>query len=247
MRTWVWFWSNAKPTWVLPPIPSYFVPTLPTMRKKICVCRIEFDHWIGLPPKSSVASFKSLLKKSAICFTMPSMVCDLKPIWGLVNARLNLFGRLFSDIVGLDSQQTPQAKLKSLVTCCKKLIEMLLISNEKAASADEFLPCLIYVCLKANPPRLQSNVNYITRFCIEDNLRMGEGGYYFASLVSETESSMTGIERTLLFGCLSFDCSVVRYHLSRTWMPPQSIWIPQTFIITSPADLYPLDPGNVPY
>lgn len=89
-----------------------------------------------------------------------------------------------NDIVGLDSQQTPQAKLKSLVTCCKKLIEMLLISNEKAASADEFLPCLIYVCLKANPPRLQSNVNYITRFCIEDNLRMGEGGYYFASLCS---------------------------------------------------------------
>ncbi|TRY71013.1 hypothetical protein TCAL_10698 [Tigriopus californicus] len=89
-----------------------------------------------------------------------------------------------NDIVALDSQQTPQAKLKSLVTCCKKLIEMLLISNEKAASADEFLPCLIYVCLKANPPRLQSNVNYITRFCIEDNLRMGDGGYYFASLCS---------------------------------------------------------------
>ena len=105
---------------------------------------------------------------------------------------------------------------------------MLSISNDgKPASADEFLPCLIYVCLKesivvtplsdksspkclnfanfrfdmtlaeielqyvliflqpqANPPRIQSNINFVTRFCNEDKLRMGEAGYFFANFVS---------------------------------------------------------------
>ena len=59
---------------------------------------------------------------------------------------------------------------------------MLKLSNESPASADDFLPCLIYVCLKANPPRIQSNINFITRFCIENKLRIGEGVYFFANL-----------------------------------------------------------------
>ena len=72
----------------------------------------------------------------------------------------------------MDGRMAPQDKMECLVKCCKvrvldaklrdfsdckieiffllkAIFEMLSISNDgKPASADEFLPCLIYVCLK---------------------------------------------------------------------------------------------------
>ena len=88
-----------------------------------------------------------------------------------------------SELLEIDSKLSPHDKLTTLVSCCKSIFEMLKISSHAAASADEFLPCLIYVCLKSNPPRMQSNINFITRFRNEERLRMGEAGYYFANLV----------------------------------------------------------------
>lgn len=88
-----------------------------------------------------------------------------------------------TDILGMDGKMAPQDKLSCLVKCCKIVFNMLQISHSEPASADDFLPCLIYICLKANPPRIQSNINFITRFCNEDKLRMGEAGYFFANLV----------------------------------------------------------------
>ena len=90
-----------------------------------------------------------------------------------------------SDLLEIDGKMAPQDKLTCLVKCSKNIFEILKLSNESPASADDFLPCLIYICLKANPPRIQSNLNYITRFCNENKLRMGEGGYFFANLVSK--------------------------------------------------------------
>ena len=109
-------------------------------------------------------------------------------VWDLLYQAIN-------DLLEMDGQMAPQDKMASLVKCCKNIFEMLKLSNESPASADDFLPCLIYVCLKANPPRIQSNINFITRFCNENKLRMGEGGYFFANLVS------------LPIFCLLFTCA----------------------------------------
>ena len=94
----------------------------------------------------------------------------------------DLLYEAINDILEIDGKLAPQDKMECLTKCSKKIFDMLKVSNETPASADDFLPCLIYICLKANPPRIQSNINFITRFCNENKLRMGEAGYFFANL-----------------------------------------------------------------
>jgi hypothetical protein len=57
----------------------------------------------------------------------------------------------------------------------------LLRHTKSAQSADDFVPLLIYVVLRANPEHLVSNVQYIIRFRNPDKLG-GEAGYYLSSL-----------------------------------------------------------------
>jgi len=89
-----------------------------------------------------------------------------------------------TDLLGLDAEKAPQDKLVAVVNCCRNIFLLLEKAVAGPASADDFLPALIFVVLKANPARFKSNINYINRFCNVARLNQGEGGYYFTNLVS---------------------------------------------------------------
>ena len=96
-----------------------------------------------------------------------------------------------ADIIEMDSKRTPQDKLACVSACVSHLLEMLCVGRRgEPPSADDLLPALIFVVLRANPPRLQSNVQYVTRFSSQQRIMSGQQGYDFTNLVSRTRQGV---------------------------------------------------------
>lgn len=85
-------------------------------------------------------------------------------------------------IIEMDAKRAPQDKLTCVSKCSQNVFQALALANSQPANADDFLSGLVYVVLRANPPRLHSNMNYITRFGLPHSLMAGETGYYFTNL-----------------------------------------------------------------
>ncbi|KAI1721417.1 vacuolar sorting protein 9 (VPS9) domain-containing protein [Ditylenchus destructor] len=93
-----------------------------------------------------------------------------------------------TQIVDLNSHRSIPVKLDCLIKCSEAIFHSLKESREGApASADEFLPVLIYVILKANPPLIQSNLKFISRFGLPYRIMRGQSGYYFTNLMCAIE------------------------------------------------------------
>ncbi|KAL3641792.1 Vacuolar protein sorting-associated protein 9A [Castilleja foliolosa] len=96
----------------------------------------------------------------------------------------------------INMYKAPRDKLVCILNCCKVINNLLLnasaASNEDHPGADEFLPVLIYVTIKANPPQLHSNLAYIQRFRKQTRL-VSESAYFFTNMLS-VESFITDID-----------------------------------------------------
>jgi hypothetical protein len=109
----------------------------------------------------------------------------------------------------MNNYKAPRDKLICILNCCKVIFGKfgfiakhtyairVLTSNiylglmkhmEGDEGADVFLPLLIYVVIRANPPRLISNVQYVIPLLIiyaYANCHLkSEAGYYLTNLVS---------------------------------------------------------------
>ncbi|XP_066389042.1 vacuolar protein sorting-associated protein 9A-like [Miscanthus floridulus] len=87
----------------------------------------------------------------------------------------------------INMYKAPRDKLACILNCCKVINNLLLnasiVSNENPPGADEFLPVLIYVTIKANPPQLHSNLLYIQRYRRQTRL-VSEAQYFFTNILS---------------------------------------------------------------
>eukprot|EP01114_Cavostelium_apophysatum_P009412 TRINITY_DN2254_c0_g1_i2.p1 TRINITY_DN2254_c0_g1~~TRINITY_DN2254_c0_g1_i2.p1 ORF type:complete len:696 (+),score=183.90 TRINITY_DN2254_c0_g1_i2:123-2210(+) len=87
-------------------------------------------------------------------------------------------------LLNLNSFKSPQEKLHSILLCSKYLFEILREDRpNKSFAADEFLPLLIFTILKANPPNLHSNIQYLANFRHPSKM-LAESGYYFISFLT---------------------------------------------------------------
>ncbi|KAL2611438.1 hypothetical protein R1flu_023130 [Riccia fluitans] len=87
----------------------------------------------------------------------------------------------------INTYKSPRDKLVCILNCCRVINNLLvkasMASNDSPPGADDFLPVLIYVVIKANPPQLHSNLQYIQRYRHQGRL-VSEAAYFFTNLVS---------------------------------------------------------------
>jgi hypothetical protein len=103
---------------------------------------------------------------------VPSTI-ELDPKWSLA----------IQELKKMNMYKTPRDKLVCISNCCKAIFGLIENIGSKKASADEFLPVLVYLICKSNVIHLHSNVKYIMDFRNPDRL-MSEMGYHLTNLQS---------------------------------------------------------------
>lgn len=78
------------------------------------------------------------------------------------------------NLIELGSKKIPIDKLNCIVNCSKTIFKLLQVSRNEPASADQFLPAFVYVILRACPPLLHSNIQFITKFANPTRLMSGK-------------------------------------------------------------------------
>jgi hypothetical protein len=82
----------------------------------------------------------------------------------------------------MNQYKAPRDKMVCILNCCR-VVSNALSTAAAPGGADDLLPVLIYVTIKAQVPQLHSNLQYVLRFRMEHRLR-SEAAYYFTNLVS---------------------------------------------------------------
>ena len=82
--------------------------------------------------------------------------------------------------------KTPKDKVACVVRCCQTIMNLLSLSAKSSVpAADDFLPVLVFVIVKANPPSALSTVQYVESFY--GNRVSGEDHYWWMQFVAAIE------------------------------------------------------------
>lgn len=91
-----------------------------------------------------------------------------------------------TDIEVINSCKAARDKVSCVMKCCKTIMKLLSIADEKhAPSADDLMPVLVFVIIQANPNSLLSTVQYVNSF-YEKHFH-GEQAYWWTQFCSAIE------------------------------------------------------------
>lgn len=110
---------------------------------------------------------------------------------GIPSFELSLWPLLLEELRQMNAFKCPCDKLTCIVNACHVINDLLKrtqseIGTSRPLSADDFLPLLIFALIKANPPRLHSNVEFIAAFRHPSRLN-GEYAYWMTMVMSAKE------------------------------------------------------------
>ncbi|XP_051965139.1 GTPase-activating protein and VPS9 domain-containing protein 1-like isoform X2 [Xyrauchen texanus] len=70
-----------------------------------------------------------------------------------------------AEVRTINAYKTPRDKVQCILRMCSTIMNLLSLANEDAVpGADDFVPVLVFVLIKANPPCLLSTIQYINNF-----------------------------------------------------------------------------------
>ncbi|KAH0615486.1 hypothetical protein JD844_004790, partial [Phrynosoma platyrhinos] len=99
-----------------------------------------------------------------------------------------------SEIRTISAYKTPRDKLQCVLRMCSTIMNLLSLANEDSVpGADDFVPVLVFVLIKANPPCLLSTVQYISSFYA--SCLTGEESYWWMQFTAAVEFIKTIDER----------------------------------------------------
>ena len=82
--------------------------------------------------------------------------------------------------------KTPKDKVACVVRCCQTIMNLLSLSAKSGVpAADDFLPVLVFIVVRANPPSLLSTVQYVESFY--GSRLSGEDHYWWMQFVAAIE------------------------------------------------------------
>ncbi|XP_070532532.1 GTPase-activating protein and VPS9 domain-containing protein 1-like [Ptychodera flava] len=91
-----------------------------------------------------------------------------------------------AEILTINAYKTPKDKLQCVMRCCSTIMNLLSMANENSVpGADDFVPVLVYVLIKANPPSLLSTIQYVNSFY--DKRLSGEEQYWWMQFCAAIE------------------------------------------------------------
>ncbi|XP_060787713.1 GTPase-activating protein and VPS9 domain-containing protein 1 isoform X3 [Neoarius graeffei] len=99
-----------------------------------------------------------------------------------------------AEIRTINAYKTPRDKVQCILRMCSTIMNLLSLANEDAVpGADDFVPVLVFVLIKANPPCLLSTIQYISNFYASQ--LSGEECYWWMQFTAAVEFIKTIDER----------------------------------------------------